>query len=53
MSHSQGGYQVAILGASSLSGEELQEMLQERHYPVAGVATLGDGAGLPDLGGGR
>lgn len=43
MSHSQGGYQVAILGASSLSGKELQNILRERLFSVAGVATLGIG----------
>ena len=51
MSDSQDGYRVAILGASSLPGKEIPNMLRERHFPVASLATLEDGAGprLPVL----
>jgi aspartate-semialdehyde dehydrogenase len=36
----ESGYNVALVGASSLKGKEIKEILQERHFPVSRLALL-------------
>jgi aspartate-semialdehyde dehydrogenase len=45
------GYQVAVVGASSLVGKELLAVLEERHFPVTQLVKLEEGgaAELPIL----
>jgi aspartate-semialdehyde dehydrogenase len=43
------GYNVAVIGASSLLGKELLEVLEERNFPVANLVTFSREAGEPDL----
>lgn len=39
-----GLYKVAIVGAASLKGKEVKEVLEERHFPVSDVVLLDDEA---------
>ncbi|TAM81802.1 MAG: hypothetical protein EPN47_10330 [Acidobacteria bacterium] len=43
------GYHVAVIGASSLLGKELIDVLDERNFPVAELMTVSGEAGEPDL----
>jgi aspartate-semialdehyde dehydrogenase len=43
------GYDVAVIGASSLLGKELLAVLEERNFPVAEVTTVSGEPGEPDL----
>jgi aspartate-semialdehyde dehydrogenase len=43
------GYNVAVLGASSLLGKELLAVLEERKFPVADLITVSGEPGEPDL----
>jgi aspartate-semialdehyde dehydrogenase len=43
------GYNVAVIGASSLLGKELLTVLEERNFPVADLATVSGEPGEPDL----
>jgi aspartate-semialdehyde dehydrogenase len=43
------GYTVAVIGASSLLGKELLEILEERNFPVADLVTVSGKPGEPDL----
>ncbi|HXH47773.1 MAG TPA: Asd/ArgC dimerization domain-containing protein [Terriglobia bacterium] len=43
------GYNVAIIGASSLLGKELLEVLEDRCFPVADLVTVSGEPGEPDL----
>jgi aspartate-semialdehyde dehydrogenase len=43
------GYQVAVIGASSLLGKELLAVLEERNFPVAALITVTGEPGEPDL----
>lgn len=43
------GYQVAVIGASSLLGKELIEVLEERNFPVAELVSVSGAAGESDL----
>ena len=36
------GYRVAVIGASSLLGKELLNILEERHFPVSRLLTFDD-----------
>lgn len=43
------GYNVAVVGASSLLGKELTSVLEERKFPVARLVNFDAGEGEPDL----
>ena len=43
------GYNVTVIGASSLLGKELLAVLEERNFPVAGLNTVSGEPGEPDL----
>jgi len=49
MKLSTSGYRVAVVGASSLLGKELQAVLGERKFPVSHLIELGAGEDEPDL----
>jgi len=42
-------YRAAIVGAASLKGKELAEMLNERNFPAADVRLLDDDESLGQL----
>src|SRR5947208_1384869 len=37
-----GQYRVAIVGASSLKGKEVKDVLEEHHFPAVDIALLDD-----------
>lgn len=43
------GYDVAVIGASTLLGKELLEVIEERKFPVAKLVTVSGEAGEPSL----
>jgi len=43
------GYNLTVIGASSLLGKELLAVLEERNFPVADLITVSGAAGEPDL----
>lgn len=43
------GYDVAVIGASTLLGKELLEVFEERKFPVAKLMTVSGETGEPDL----
>lgn len=43
------GYKVAVIGASSLLGKELLEVLEQRVFPVSNLITVTGEEGEPDL----
>jgi aspartate-semialdehyde dehydrogenase len=43
------GYDVTVIGASSLLGKELLAILEERNFPLAGLTTVSGDTGEPDL----
>jgi aspartate-semialdehyde dehydrogenase len=43
------GYDVAVVGASTLLGKELLEVIEERKFPVAKLVTVSQEAGEPSL----
>ncbi|HEX5413497.1 MAG TPA: Asd/ArgC dimerization domain-containing protein [Terriglobia bacterium] len=43
------GYDVAVIGASTLLGKELLEVIEERKFPVAKLMTISGETGEPDL----
>jgi len=43
------GFRVAIVGASSLVGKELQNVLAERHFPFSRLVTFSDEEDEPEL----
>jgi len=49
MKSSEQGYRVAVVGASSLLGKELVNMLGERHFPFTRLVTFSDEEDEPDL----
>jgi aspartate-semialdehyde dehydrogenase len=49
MKTSPEGYRVAVVGASSLLGKELLNILGERHFPFSLLVTFSDEEGEPEL----
>jgi len=49
MKTSAQGYRVAVVGASSLLGKELLNVLQERHFPFSSLVTFSDEEDEPEL----
>jgi aspartate-semialdehyde dehydrogenase len=49
MKTSQQGYRIAVVGASSLLGKELLNVLKERHFPFSQLATFSDEEDEPEL----
>ncbi|HET9179762.1 MAG TPA: Asd/ArgC dimerization domain-containing protein [Terriglobia bacterium] len=43
------GYDVAVIGAATLLGKELLEVIEERKFPVAKLVTVSGEAGEPSL----
>ena len=43
------GYDVAVIGACTLLGKELLEVIEERKFPVAKLVTVSGEAGEPSL----
>jgi len=43
------GYRVAVVGASSLAGKELLNVLEERRFPVSRLVTFSDEEDEPEL----
>ena len=43
------GYHVAVMGASSLLGKEILDVLEERNFPVAELITVSGAPDEPDL----
>jgi aspartate-semialdehyde dehydrogenase len=49
MKTSQQGYRIAVVGASSLLGKELLNVLEERHFPFSHLVTFSDEEGELEL----
>ena len=49
MKTSPPGYRVGVVGASSLLGKELLNVLEERHFPFSHLATFSDEGDEPEL----
>jgi aspartate-semialdehyde dehydrogenase len=49
MKSPQQGYRIAVVGASSLLGKELQNVLEEHHFPFSRLLTFSDDEDEPEL----
>jgi aspartate-semialdehyde dehydrogenase len=49
MKTSQQGYRIAVVGASSLLGKELLNVLEEHHFPFSRLVTFSDEENEPEL----